>query len=99
MSKKKVFCYNCAYLIKAHKHYPRGSDYYQWIPDACGNPDKVFGTKKVRATYKKPAHTITITISPEVINKRNDCTGWMFLAEKPEYSKSNKPWWKFWRSK
>ncbi len=98
MTKKKVFCYNCAYFIKGgfrSRPGDLGSLYLNYYDDRCGNPTKGFGTKKVKATYKKPAHTMPITIPPEVINKDNDCTGWMFLAEKPEYQKK-KPWWKVW---
>lgn len=102
MAKKKVFCYNCAYYKKGgfrFRHGDLGPLYMNHYDDKCMNPAKGFGSKKVKATAIKPARTIPITISPEVINKRNDCTGWMFLAEKPEYSNPSKPWWKFWRRK
>lgn len=48
---------------------------------------------------RKDIEAHLLGMSAEVINKRNDCTGWMFLAEKPEYSNPSKPWWKFWRRK
>lgn len=97
MAKKKVYCHNCAYYKKGGiRMGSLGPSSYLLDEDSkCLNPNKGFGSKKVKATAIKPAHTIPITIPPEVINKRNDCTGWMVLAEKPKY---RKPWWKFWRN-
>lgn len=100
MTKKKVFCYNCAYFKKEVRMGSLGPSPYLLDEDGkCLNPNKDFGSKKVKATAIKPAHTIPITIPPDEINMNNDCTGWMFLAEKPEYSNPSKPWWKFWRRK
>ena len=75
MAKKKAYCYNCAYYLKTDGGIPRLEQY-----NKCGNPTKGFGSKKVKATAINPAHTTPITIPPGVINKRNDCTGWMFLV-------------------
>lgn len=96
MAKKKVYCYNCAYFLKSRIKYAQGATDGHRIPNACGNPDYGVSLEKVNETAIKPAHSRMVSVPPEEINKNNDCKGWMFLAEKPEYKQPKKSWWKIW---
>lgn len=94
--KKKVYCWHCMWYIPPSKG---NLDQFTIIAteEKCVNPI-AFSTKKVKGTYRKPGYDQPITISPEVLNKNNNCKGFTEGIHpsriKPKPKK--KPWWKLW---
>lgn len=96
MAKKKIYCCHCMWYI------PPGIDSlnefsFFHTPDKCTHMI-AFSTKKVKGTYKKPGYDQPIIISPEVLNKNNNCKGFTegIHPSRIQPEDQKKPWWKFW---
>lgn len=89
MKKEKVYCHSCIFYIPEGKSY--SGIWIRKIPDKCTSPI-AFKTRKIKATYKEPAHDQGYIERPRELNYKNDCKGYYFGMHKDRLSKRKKSW-------